>query len=536
MTGVGGQVVVREATEADVAGIRRVFQEAYGGGYAYPGFFDEAWLKRSVFADDILMLVAEVDGEVQGTASVVFDVGAHSDLLGELGRLVVSPSARGAGLGASLLAARIERIERRLHVAVVENRTAHSRSQRISEQQGFVAAGFLPLKHRIEGRESIALYVRHFGPALRLRKNHPRVVPEVYPLAHRVLGACGIEPDAIVDEHAAPYPYDTDFVVEELTAEGLPALLHIERGRLRRREVFGPMRLQYGFFKLQARQAHYLIARRSAEGPVAGAIGFIRDEDDDTLKVFELIAPTDDASRHLLVQLLDRAAAWGTTYVEVDVSADAPALQRTLGELGFVPAAYVPAMVFHDVERLDVVRMVKLLGETEIGDVQLTPAARVVGDLVARGLRRQRVMPRLAATMSSLRLFDGLNDEQSQRVAGCCRVLRVDRGQALFSDGDEADRMFIVISGAVSVEREGVEIGVVPAGDVVGEISVMTGGARSATAVATEPLELAEISADDVGELTRRRPDIAVVLYRNLAVGLGDKLRRVDPVGRAAMD
>jgi hypothetical protein len=37
------------------------------------------------------------------------------------------------------------------------------------------------------------------------------------------------------------------------------------------------------------------------------------------------------------------------------VSAHAPRMQRTLIELGFLPVAYLPALVFHDVERLDVV-------------------------------------------------------------------------------------------------------------------------------------------------------------------------------------
>jgi len=33
---------------------------------------------------------------------------------------------------------------------------------------------------------------------------------------------------------------------------------------------------------------------------------------------------------------------------------------------------------------------------------------------------------------------------------------------------------------------------------------------------------------DDLQDLVRQRPDIGVVLYRNLARGLGEKLRRAD--------
>jgi len=46
----------------------------------------------------------------------------------------------------------------------------------------------------------------------------------------------------------------------ELTESGIPYLLRIERGRLKRRQVFGNMMLSYGYFALQAKEAKYLVA------------------------------------------------------------------------------------------------------------------------------------------------------------------------------------------------------------------------------------------------------------------------------------
>ena len=99
-------VVVREANEDDVPAIRGIFEAVYGPDYPYQQFLDARWLLRSVFADDIIMLVAVDGDELLGTASFVFDLGAHSDLLGEFGRLVVHPSARGRGIGGTLMRAR----------------------------------------------------------------------------------------------------------------------------------------------------------------------------------------------------------------------------------------------------------------------------------------------------------------------------------------------------------------------------------------------------------------------------------------------
>ena len=39
-------------------------------------------------------------------------------------------------------------------------------------------------------------------------------------------------------------------------------------------------------------------------------------------------------------------------------------------------------------------------------------------------------------------------------------------------------------------------------------------------------MEVAELLQRDLVDLIRRRPDIGVIIYRNLAVGLGDKLLR----------
>lgn len=39
-------------------------------------------------------------------------------------------------------------------------------------------------------------------------------------------------------------------------------------------------------------------------------------------------------------------------------------------------------------------------------------------------------------------------------------------------------------------------------------------------------IEVAELHRRDLEDLIRRRPDIGVIIYRNLAVGLGDKLLR----------
>ncbi len=59
-------------------------------------------------------------------------------------------------------------------------------------------------------------------------------------------------------------------------------------------------------------------------------------------------------------------------------------------------------------------------------------------------------------------------------------------------------------------------------------MALLTGTPHSATAVAVGAVEAAVMTRAGLEELVRLRPDIGVVLYRNLASGLGEKLRRTD--------
>ena len=197
-------ITVREATGADVPAITEIFQACYGRAYSDWRYYDAAALNKLVMSDDTLMLVAEDDatGKILGTASVILEVGAYADLTGEFGRLAVLPGARHLGIGTLLMVERLRRVEGRLQIGIIEGRTAHPYTLKIAEGHQFNPVGFLPLKWQLENRESIALLARHFGNALELRKNHPRLVPEAYPLACLALENCGVKPDAIVDEEA----------------------------------------------------------------------------------------------------------------------------------------------------------------------------------------------------------------------------------------------------------------------------------------------------------------------------------------------
>lgn len=523
--------VIREAREEDVEAIQEIFHACYGDHYAYPEYYDEANLKQLIYDRDVVFLVAEdrEEGRIFGTASVILDIGAWGDLIGEFGRLAVHPDGRGRQLGNRLMEGRMERVRQRLHIGVVENRATHPYSQKISDRFGFVPVGFLPSKMLISKRESIALYAQYFGDALKLRRNHPHIIPEAWPLADEVLGRCGLSRDPIVDTSTAPYRVGQIFEIEEMTSEGYTSLLHFERGRVSQREIIGPVKLHAGLFQLQVSHYQYLLAKR--EGHLLGGIGYFINEHEKSARIIELVSVDSDPVRGLLEEVVSRFADHpGVDYVEVDVSAHAPAMQRTLLELGFLPAAYLPAMSFHRVERIDGLRMVQLFQPFDLESVVLHETTKPVASLVIDQFREKMVVPEIAAAVPGTSLFEGLNDEQARELAGVAGRFEFGDGEEMILEGSRDGLAILLLDGDALIsirEKEG-NVARVVSGEIVGEMALLHGTPHHATATASGEVKAAVFSNGDVEQLIRRRPDIGVIIYRNLATQMGDKLFRMN--------
>ncbi len=527
------EVVVREAEESDAAAISDLFRAAYGAGYVHPEVYDTTEIKRMIFQDSSLVLVAaDVEsGRVVGTAGVLFDMGAYTDLVGEFGRLVVDPKWRGRGIGHRLMAERLSRARSRLHMGFAELRVGNEASPRISLRHGFVPVGALPQKLVFsEGREHAALAVQHFGDALSLRKNHPRVIPEAHWLADVALSAVGIEPDAVVDHGAAAYPRGASYRMEMLNEHGYSDLLRIERGRLRSREVYGPQRLSYGLFRLAASRSEYVVAREGDR--IVGALGSMRDPVERSVRVFEVIHATDDVVRPLFDALERRCEDEDVAVIEVDVDADATRMQRTLLEAGFLPCAYVPAMAFHDVERIDVVKMYRVRGVLLDLPFEAPEPARGVGLRVLEQFAAAALHPRLSTFMERLSICATLTREQSARLVEAFGARTVEAGERLFGTGDATDEMYLIVTGRARVETDRGVVGTVGPGECLGEVAFLNEWPHAAAVTAETAMEVGVLEREAWETLVRRRPDIGTAVYRNLARGLGDKLRRADGLDR----
>jgi CRP/FNR family transcriptional regulator, cyclic AMP receptor protein len=97
-------------------------------------------------------------------------------------------------------------------------------------------------------------------------------------------------------------------------------------------------------------------------------------------------------------------------------------------------------------------------------------------------------------------------------------------GEAIFDEGTQGDKMYVVYSGEVLIERAGKVLEVLAPGDSFGEMSLIDGAPRSATARANTKCEVAPITEKAFLFLVHETPIFALTVMHNLA----DRLRRAN--------
>jgi NTE family protein/lysophospholipid hydrolase len=134
-----------------------------------------------------------------------------------------------------------------------------------------------------------------------------------------------------------------------------------------------------------------------------------------------------------------------------------------------------------------------------------------------------------AQALASTDLFGSLEPSVLTRLAGESEHVGQNGGSVLFYQGDRADCVYVVLSGRLRVtveQRDGRErvVGEVARGEVVGEMALLTGEARSATVRAVRDSELLRLRKDAFDRVVEEHPAVMLPLTRRLATRLRSAL------------
>jgi CRP-like cAMP-binding protein/predicted acylesterase/phospholipase RssA len=136
-----------------------------------------------------------------------------------------------------------------------------------------------------------------------------------------------------------------------------------------------------------------------------------------------------------------------------------------------------------------------------------------LADLVSRRLREAQLAAQLA------RLFDTLDPATLAALQRAAEWVSLPAGEALFRQGDAGDAAYLVVTGRLRIltrdpqERVLNEVG---RGEMVGEMALLEGVPRMATALATRDTDLARIPRAAFEELIERHPKAMLEVARTV--------------------
>jgi CRP/FNR family transcriptional regulator, cyclic AMP receptor protein len=138
--------------------------------------------------------------------------------------------------------------------------------------------------------------------------------------------------------------------------------------------------------------------------------------------------------------------------------------------------------------------------------------------------------------LSRAPLFETLDDEGARALRAGVVDVQLARGDRLFDEGDDGDRLYVILDGKIKLTRtapDGREnlLSVLGPGEMFGELSLFDPRPRTASAVAVTDSKLAGLGHDYLRHWLTGRPDVAMHLLQALA----QRLRRANDVpGRVA--
>jgi uncharacterized membrane protein len=130
-------------------------------------------------------------------------------------------------------------------------------------------------------------------------------------------------------------------------------------------------------------------------------------------------------------------------------------------------------------------------------------------------------------------IFGLLDDEEREALAHMMDCRDFKEGEIIFHDGDSGGEIFILRNGSVELFIENTEgqkimISENEKGDVIGELSFLDGGSRTATAMAREATEMLVMHRDKLLEFIDKHPHAAM----DLLTAVGRRLRATDELLR----
>jgi CRP-like cAMP-binding protein len=117
-------------------------------------------------------------------------------------------------------------------------------------------------------------------------------------------------------------------------------------------------------------------------------------------------------------------------------------------------------------------------------------------------------MDQKTATVAGLPIFARLEPRSLEAVATLARVVTMPAGTVLLREGEPAASFYVIVSGTVHIEREDRFVRSMSSGGFLGEVALIEGGERTATATCATDCELLIFGSFEFGRVMASFPDV----------------------------
>ncbi|MFC7505410.1 Crp/Fnr family transcriptional regulator [Nocardioides sp. CPCC 206347] len=108
--------------------------------------------------------------------------------------------------------------------------------------------------------------------------------------------------------------------------------------------------------------------------------------------------------------------------------------------------------------------------------------------------------------------FEHFTPQEIARISATGRRVKLPQGWSPIWEDTPADKAYILLSGTVSVRRDGVEIAQLGPGDIVGEAAIVGHSLRTASIVALTPLDTIHLTDETLTQLDAEWPTFHAAL------------------------
>ncbi|RZM76084.1 cyclic nucleotide-binding domain-containing protein [Leptolyngbya iicbica] len=130
---------------------------------------------------------------------------------------------------------------------------------------------------------------------------------------------------------------------------------------------------------------------------------------------------------------------------------------------------------------------------------------------------RQEETSEVLDEIAHVEMLHNLSPSEVQAIIPLLKPLTVEPGTTLCEEGTPGDAMFIILSGEADIYKGPQLMAQLGAGEMFGEMALLTGEERSASVIARTPMKLYELDKSDFDGMLTRSPHLASGLSRILA-------------------